>query len=161
MEAKTYEEALARAGAGEEISPRRLAWLKRLDEKHARHADDEKQAALAIEQAREQYRKSVEERIASVREQVDSTRAELEQARTRHAETLEQVKTAQAEHDKAREEVRDTFVRLKRLAKSVWGRNDPPKDEHGNPTVDLCVQGEEVVVDGELISQLSDRPVSW
>lgn len=161
MEAQTYEEALARAAAGEEIDPRHLAWLKRVDEKHARHDDETEQAARAIEQARAEYIAEGEQRIEAAHEQVATLREELEQARATHADTLEKLHTAQAEHDKAREAVHAKFRQLWSVATKVWAPGGPPRDESGNPVSSLCVHVNEVLVNGVLVSKLKDRPATW
>lgn len=158
----TYREELARAAMGEDVNPRRLAWLKRQEAKEAAHDDAVAQARRDIEQARAAYLREGEKRIAAARPDADKAHAELVEARQAVAGAEAELAEAKKKLESAVEARRLKFGALWRIADDVWERGGVPRDNDGNPTVDLCaVEWNRVVLGETLVYVDRDTELLW
>lgn len=160
--ADTYREELARAVMGERVNPRRLAQLKRIEAQETKEADDVAEAVREIEQARAAYRREGEKRIAAARPDADKAHAELVEARQAVAGAEAELAAAKAKLESAVEARRLKFGALWQIADGVWERGGVPRDEDGNPTVDLCAMDYARVVLGESLVYVDrDTELLW
>lgn len=160
--ADTYREELARAVTGERVDPRRLAWLRQQEEKEAAKKDAVTQVQREIEQARAAYLRDGEKRIAAVRPDAEKAHAELVEARKAVIAAEAELAEAKATMENAVEARRLKFGTLWQIADDVWGRGGVPRDNDGNPTVDLCAVDWTRVVLGETLVYVDrDTELLW
>lgn len=158
----TYREELARAVTGEQVDPRRLAWLRQQEEKDAAKKDALTQAQRDIEKAREKYLADGEAREAKARPDAEKAHAELVEARKAVVAAEAELEEAKAALESAVEARRLKFGTLWQIADDVWGRGGVPRDNDGNPTVDLCAVDWTRVVLGETLVYVDrDSELLW
>ena len=157
-----YLDELERAARGESVDPRRLARLKQIEARETAAANELAAAAREIEQARSKYHRDGEDRMAKARPAADKAHEELVAARAAVAEAEANLKTARESLRAAKETQRVKFGELWRIADDVWDRGGVPRDNDGNPTVELCaVDWNRVVVGDALVYADRDTGLSW
>lgn len=157
-----YLEELERAARGESVSPKRLAFLKRIEDKETKAADDLAAVTREIERARAAYLSEGEKRMEAARPKAEQAHAELIEARAKAATAYAELEAAKEKLAAAIEKRRGKFGKLWQIADEVWERGGVPRDNDGNPTVDLCAYGGGRVVLGDtLVHPDRDTELLW